>query len=131
MSRPLQEDERGMLSLRTLAMPADTNPHGDIFGGWIISQMDKAGGTFAYHLAKGRVVTVALDSITFHLPVYVGDEVSCYCRLEHVGRSSIRVRVETWVRRKELDREEMVTAGLFTFVAVDDQARPREVPRGS
>jgi len=114
-------------SLRTIAMPADTNPNGDIFGGWILSQMDLAGGTHAFHEAGGRVATVAVTGMKFHKPVVVGDEVSCYCSTERVGRTSIEVRVETWVRRRHGAAEEQVTEGRFTFVAIDDGGRPRPV----
>ena len=120
--------ESGQPSLRTVAMPADTNPNGDIFGGWILSQMDLAGGTHAFYAARGRVATVALTAMSFHKPVYVGDEVSCYCRTERVGTTSLAVRVETWVRRRrEALEEELVTEGLFTFVALDRRGRPRPV----
>lgn len=114
-------------SLRTIAMPSDTNPNGDIFGGWILSQMDLAGGTHAFYEAQGRVATVAVTAMKFHKPVNVGDEVSCYCATEKVGRTSITVRVETWVRRRRLTVEEQVTEGLFTFVALDQHGVPREV----
>src|SRR5690606_26187798 len=97
MSDELRSDQ-GIPSLRTVAMPADANPNGDIFGGWLMSQMDLAGGTFAAHVARGRVVTVAVDGMTFHKPVNIGDQVSCYCTTERIGRTSISVRVETWIR---------------------------------
>jgi acyl-CoA thioesterase YciA len=108
-------------------MPADTNPNGDIFGGWILSQMDLAGGTYAFHIAQGRVATVAVTGMQFHKPVYVGDEVSCYCETQRIGRTSITVQVETWVRRRRLVVEERVTEGLFTFVAIDENGKPRPV----
>ena len=112
-------------AVRTLAMPADTNSAGDIFGGWLMSQMDIAGGLHAYHTAAGRVVTVAVDAMTFHLPVFIGDEVSCYCTTERAGRTSIAVRVETWVRRRKDGSTLKVTEGLFTFVAIDENGCPR------
>ncbi|MFK7993597.1 MAG: acyl-CoA thioesterase [Granulosicoccus sp.] len=118
-------------SLRTIAMPADTNPNGDIFGGWILSQMDLAGGTHAFYEAQGRVATVAVTAMKFHKPVTVGDEVSCYCVTETIGRTSIQVRVETWVRRQRLAAEEQVTEGLFTFVALDADGQPRPVKDAS
>jgi acyl-CoA thioesterase YciA len=118
-------------SLRTLAMPANANPSGDIFGGWIMSQMDIAGGIHAYEVAKGRVATVAVDAMSFHLPVYVGDVVSCYCSTTRIGNTSIAVLVETWVRRRTSGAVENVTEGLFTFVAIDQDGRPRGVPRDS
>lgn len=119
--------EQTPASLRTIAMPSDTNPNGDIFGGWILSQMDLAGGTHAFYEAQGRVATVAVTAMKFHKPVNVGDEVSCYCATEKIGRTSITVRVETWVRRRRLAVEEQVTEGLFTFVALDLNGQPREV----
>ena len=122
-------EERTPASLRTIAMPADTNPNGDIFGGWILSQMDLAGGTYAFYVAQGRVATVAVTGMKFHKPVMVGDEVSCYCKTERIGRTSITVQVETWVRRRRQAVEEQVTEGVFTFVAIDADGRPREVDR--
>lgn len=114
-------------ALRTIAMPADTNPNGDIFGGWILSQMDLAGGTHAFHEAQGRVATVAVTAMKFHKPVNVGDEVSCYCVTESIGRTSVTVRVETWVKRQRLAEEQQVTEGLFTFVALDHEGHARDV----
>ncbi len=114
-------------SLRTIAMPADTNPNGDIFGGWILSQMDLAGGTYALYVAQGRVATVAVTGMKFYKPVNVGDEVSCYCATHAIGRTSVTVNVETWVRRRQMAVEEQVTEGLFTFVAIDAQGQPRPI----
>lgn len=124
-----RDREARIPSTRTVAMPADANPNGDIFGGWLMSQMDVAGGVHAMHRAGGRVVTVAVDAMTFHKPVQVGDQVSCYCVTEKVGNTSIRVRVETRVRRRhQVDaREEKVTEGLFTYVAIDADGKPRPV----
>ena len=116
-------------SLRTVAMPADANPSGDIFGGWLMSQMDIASGSYAGFVAMGRVVTVAVNAMTFHLPVYIGDEISCYCRTARIGTTSIAVDVETWVRRRQDARCEKVTEGRFIFVAIDDMGRPRPVKR--
>ena len=127
MTSPAIDRVKTPASLRTIAMPADTNPNGDIFGGWILSQMDLAGGTHAVYEAQGRVATVAVTAMKFHQPVIVGDEVSCYCVTTCIGRTSIRVRVETWVRRQRLAVEEQVTEGLFTFVAIDAHGRPRPV----
>ena len=124
-----QDDEsRGEPLVRTIAMPADTNPSGDIFGGWLLAQMDLAAGTMAYQRAKGRVATVALDGMAFHRPVYVGDLVSCYARVTQVGRSSITVHVETFARRGRTNEEVKVTEGRFTMVAIDAEGRPRPVP---
>lgn len=119
---------RGRLSIRTVAMPADTNPHGAIFGGWVLAQMDLAGGTHAFHRAKGLVVTVAVDSMTFHEPVFVGDEVSCYTEIVRIGNSSISVRVEAWVRRDNRDEQIRVTSAMFHFVAVNPDRSKRRVP---
>ncbi|HEY0837089.1 MAG TPA: acyl-CoA thioesterase [Azospirillum sp.] len=116
-------------ALRTIAMPADTNPNGDIFGGWLLAQMDLAGGVVALRRAGGRVATVGIEAMTFHKPVFVGDEVSCFARVTKVGRTSIRVRVETWVRRHRTGEPVKVTEGMFTFVAMGDDGRPREVPQ--
>lgn len=114
-------------SLRTIAMPADTNPNGDIFGGWILSQMDLAGGTHAFYVAQGRVATVAVTAMKFYKPVNVGDEVSCYCATHSVGTTSVTVCVETWVRRRCLAVDEQVTEGLFTFVAIGADGKPRPI----
>ncbi len=115
-------------AVRTLAMPADANPSGDIFGGWLMSQMDIAGGIAANARARGRVATVALDGMEFHLPVNVGDLVSCYTDIVRVGRTSITVRVETIVRRRHTGETVKVTQGAFTYVAIDADGRPRPVP---
>ncbi len=114
--------------MRTLAMPADTNPSGDIFGGWLLSQMDIAAGTVAYQRAKGRVATVAVDAMTFHKPVYVGDVVSCYAEVVRVGRTSITLQVEVWATRGRTGADIKVTEGRFTCVALDEAGRPRPVP---
>lgn len=112
-------------SLRTLAMPADANPSGDIFGGWIMSQMDIAGASFARSITKARVVTVAVDAMTFHLPVYVGDEVSCYCEMVQIGRTSVAVHIETWARRDRLADENIkVTEAVYTYVAMGEKGKP-------
>ena len=120
-------EDRGEPAVRTLAMPADTNPSGDIFGGWVLAQMDLAAGIVAAQRAQGRVATVALDGMTFHRPVYVGDLVSCYARVSRVGRTSIAVQVETYVLRRRTGDEVKVTEGRFTLVALDEQGRPRPV----
>jgi|TARA_B100001079_G_scaffold246725_1_gene235510 acyl-CoA thioesterase YciA len=117
----------GVPSIRTVAMPADANPNGDIFGGWLMAQMDVAGGTHAFSIAGGRVTTVAVDAMSFHLPVQIGDQVSCYCTTGRIGTTSISVKVETWVKRRHDGREEKVTEGQFTFVAIDQDGRPRPV----
>lgn len=121
----------GTLILRTLAMPSDTNANGDIFGGWIMSQMDMGGAILAKELAKGRVVTVSVDSMSFLRPVSVGDVVCCYGKCVKVGRSSMQVKVEVWIKQvyEGVQDRHCVTEALFTFVAVDKNGRPRPVPR--
>ena len=114
-------------SLRTIAMPADANPDGDIFGGWIMARMDIASGNFAAHTVKGRVVTVAVDAMTFHKPIFVGDDVSCYCNVIKTGNTSISINVEVWVQRHHSETVLKVTEGSFTFVAVDKQGSPRKI----
>ncbi|MCL4112513.1 UNVERIFIED_CONTAM: hypothetical protein GTU68_039423 [Idotea baltica] len=107
-------------------MPADANPSGDIFGGWIMSQMDIAGASYARQIAQSRVVTIAVEGMTFLLPVYVGDEVSCYCETEKLGRTSVAVKIETWVRRDRLTDESIkVTEAVYTYVSIDKNRRPR------
>ncbi len=117
-------------AIRAIAMPADANPSGDIFGGWIMSQMDLAGGNVAYHRAGGRVATVAVESISFLVPVAIGDEVSCYAEVTRVGRSSLSTRIEVWTRRRAGEERMKVTEGIFTYVAIDETGRPRPVPKG-
>ncbi|MDR3514994.1 MAG: acyl-CoA thioesterase [Azospirillaceae bacterium] len=109
-------------------MPADTNPSGDIFGGWLLAQMDIAGGNVAAYRARGRVATVGIEAMTFHQPVLVGDEVSCYAVIQRVGRTSVRIRVTTWVRRGFCSEPIKVTEGVFTYVAIGPDRRPRVVP---
>jgi acyl-CoA thioesterase YciA len=113
--------------LRTIAMPADANPNGDIFGGWLLSQMDLAGGVLAKECAQGRVATVAIDAMKFHQPVMIGDEVSCYCRIVRIGRTSVTIAIESWVRRSVGRDRQKVTEGLFVYVALDDHRRPRPI----
>jgi acyl-CoA thioesterase YciA len=114
-------------ALRTIAMPADANPDGDIFGGWIMAKMDLASGNFAAQVVKGRVVTVAVDAMTFLKPVYIGDDVSCYCSVSKTGNTSIVVTVDVWVKRHHSEIVVKVTEGCFTFVAIDDQGTPRKI----
>jgi acyl-CoA thioesterase YciA len=122
-------DLRGLQpAVRTLAMPGDTNPSGDIFGGWILAQMDIAAGTVAFERAQGRVATIAVDAMTFHQPILVGDVVSCYAEVVRVGRTSIAVQIEAWAKRTRTAEEVKVTEGRFTCVAIDEQRRPRTVP---
>jgi acyl-CoA thioesterase YciA len=119
----------GELTLRTLAMPADVNVNGDIFGGWVLSQMDIASGILAGARAKGRVATVALDAMKFIRPVKVGDVLCIYGRIERVGRTSMGIAIEAWVLRNRIDQREKVTEAMFTYVAIDENGRPRPVPQ--
>ena len=114
-------------TLVAIAMPMDTNPHGDIFGGWLVSQMDLAGSAAATRRAKGRVVTVAITGMTFHRPVFVGDEVSCYAEVIKVGHTSLTVKIESWACRGIGDEYIAVTDGTFTYVAVGADGKPRLV----
>jgi acyl-CoA thioesterase YciA len=118
---------RGELSLRTLAMPADTNQNGDIFGGWLLSQMDIAGGIYVAKSVRSRSVTVAIEAMTFRKPVFVGDVVSVYTDTVRVGRTSVSVRVEAWVTRANESQMILVTDGTFTYVAIDAQGMPTPV----
>ncbi len=118
---------QGDLSLQTVAMPADTNPHGDIFGGWLMSQMDLAGYVAACEVAQGRVATVAAEGMAFLTPVHVGAVVSCYSDVLEVGRSSVRIVVEVWINSRHDGEPIKVTEGTFTYVAIDDNKRTRPI----
>ena len=122
-------EPKGALTIRTLAMPADTNPAGDIFGGWVMSQMDIAGAIAAIERVKGRVVTVAVEAMTFIAPVKVGDVLCVYTTIERVGTTSITVSMEAWARRNRQDDRVKVTEGRFVYVALDDQGNKRAIPR--
>ena len=119
----------GDLCIRTLAMPADTNANGDIFGGWLLSQMDVGGGVFASKLAKSRTVTVAIEAMNFRKRVNVGDLVSVHATLVRLGRTSITVHLEAWMLRRRENCSILVTDGNFTYVSIDDQGRPQPVQR--
>lgn len=126
---PTQADSpNGDLTLRTMAMPADTNAAGDIFGGWVLSQMDLAGGIAAGQRAGGRVVTIAVDKMKFIRPVHVGDVLCVYSRVGRVGRTSMEINLEAWALRHRFGHREKVTEATFTFVSVDDDGRPVPVP---
>ena len=120
-------EPRGDLCTRTLAMPADTNANGDIFGGWLLSQMDIGGGVFASKIAKSRTVTVAIEAMNFRKAVYVGDLVSVYATLVRVGRTSITVHLEAWAVRNREMQSILVTDGNFTYVSIDDQGHPQPI----
>jgi acyl-CoA thioesterase YciA len=117
----------GDLCIRTLAMPADTNANGDIFGGWLLSQMDVGGGVFATKTTKCRTVTVAIEAMNFRKPVYVGDLVSVHATLVRIGKTSITVHLEAWVLRRKAVQSILVTDGNFTYVAIDDQGHPQVI----
>ena len=123
------ERPKGAQTVRVVAMPADTNANGDIFGGWVLSQMDMAGGVAAVERARGRVVTIKVDTMIFIRPVRVGDVLSVHTEVESIGRTSMKVHIEAWVRRFITHAQEKVTDATFTFVAIDDQGRPRPIPR--
>lgn len=123
-----QTTPRGTLTVRISAMPADTNANGDIFGGWVLSRMDQAGGIAGVERARGRVVTISVDAMTFIRPVRVGDVLEVYTEIERVGRTSMKIHIEAWARRFMTDIHEKVTDANFTFVAIDDDRRPRPIP---
>ncbi len=114
--------------IRVIAMPADANPHGDIFGGWLLSQMDLAGGNLAAQRARGRCATIAVDGMVFHEPVFVGDEVSCFGQVIRTGRTSIITRIEAWRRNFATGEVRKVTQAIFTYVAIGENRRPRPLP---
>ena len=115
--------------IRTIAMPADTNPSGDIFGGWLMAQMDLAAGNLAARVARGRSATIAVEGMTFHKPVKVGDEVSLYADMVSTGRTSMRIHVEAWRRNRYAEESVKVTDAIFTFVALDSEGRPRPLSK--
>lgn len=117
------------ITIQTLAMPGDTNPNGDIFGGWLVSQMDLAAGVLAKKIARGRAATVAINSMTFLRPVHVGDVVSCHVELVKLGKTSMTIAVEAWTEMLATGEKYCVTEGIFVFVAIDDHGNPRPVPK--
>ena len=123
------ESPKGELVIRTIAMPADTNPNGDIFGGWLMSQMDLGSGILASKTAKTRVVTVAVEGMSFLQPVRVGDTVACYAWVEKIGRTSMIIPVEVWVQRYMQTEQTRVSRGVFTYVALDNEGKPVPVKR--
>ncbi len=123
-----QPEPNGQLTLQTIAMPADTNANGDIFGGWLMSQMDLGSSVLARARARGRVATVAVEAMTFHLPVHVGDVVSIHARMLHEGVTSMTIAVEVWALRQPSGERARVTEAKFVFVAVDETGRKRALP---
>ena len=128
MSDASPDHPHGELTVRLIAMPADTNANGDIFGGWVMSQMDQAGGIAAVERAQGRAVTVAVEAMTFLSPMKVGDVLCVYTSVGKVGRTSMKIHIEAWAQRFRTHISEKVTVATFTFVAIDDEGRPRAVP---
>jgi acyl-CoA thioesterase YciA len=126
----IETEASGEVCIRTLAMPADTNQNGDIFGGWLLSQMDLAGGIFASKVAKSRTVTVAIEAMNFRKPVFVGDLVSVHGSLVRIGRTSMTVHLEVWVLRRKEMHSILVTDGNFTYVSIDDSGHPQVIPQG-
>ncbi|MGE0063398.1 MAG: acyl-CoA thioesterase [Xanthobacteraceae bacterium] len=122
-------EPRGVLTVRIGAMPADTNANGDIFGGWVLSRMDQAGGIAGVERARGRVVTIAIEAMTFIRPVWVGDVLEVYTEVTSIGRTSMKIHIEAWARRFRTEIHEKVTDANFTFVAIDDNGKPRPIPR--
>jgi acyl-CoA thioesterase YciA len=120
---------KGELTIQTLAMPVSTNANGDIFGGWIVSQMDLAAGVLAKRLSQGRVATVAINSMTFLKPVHVGDVVSCHVELIKQGNTSMTISVEVWALPATQAERYQVTEGVFVFVAIDENRKPRQVSK--
>ena len=125
----MEKPSRGELVIQTIAMPKDTNRHGDIFGGWLVAQMDLGSAILASKIAKARVVTVAIEHMSFLEPVRVGDTVACYARLEKIGRTSMRIPVEVWVHRFMSGEEIRVTSAVFIYVAIDETGKPVAVKR--
>ncbi len=126
---PVPGQPQGELVIRTIAMPADTNANGDIFGGWLMSQMDLGAAIVAKNLSRSRVTTVAVDGMVFLNPVFVGDIVNCHAKLLKIGRTSMKIDVEAWVQRGKDGTLLRVTEGVFTYVAIDDAGRPHPVHR--
>ncbi len=128
-TEPTQDEPKGELTVSVVAMPGDTNANGDIFGGWVLSQMDAAGGVAAVERARGRVVTIKVDGMTFIRPVRVSDVLSVHTQVESIGRTSMKIHIEAWAKRFLSHEREKVTDATFTFVAIDENGRPRPIPR--
>jgi acyl-CoA thioesterase YciA len=134
-NRPAQDRQagpqtpQGALTVRIIAMPADTNANGDIFGGWVMSRMDQAGGIAGVERARGRVVTVSIDAMTFIQPMRVGDVLEVYTEVRSIGRTSMKIHIEAWAMRFRTNHRDKVTDANFTFVAIDDEGRPRPIPK--
>ncbi len=124
-----RQQKDGVLLVRTIAMPADTNPSGDVFGGWIMSQMDLAAGNMAARVSQGRGATVSVEAMQFLRPLKVGDEVTLYATLTKVGRTSMRIHIDVWGRPRMSEQSHKVTEAEFVFVALDEDGKPRPIPR--
>jgi acyl-CoA thioesterase YciA len=122
---------QGDVEIRTIAMPADTNANGDIFGGWVVSQMDLAAASYAQKYTKGRAVTVAIDGMSFISPAAVGELLTCYATLHKIGNTSIQIKIEAWVMSPVTLQIRQVTEGMFTFVAIDQNGRPRVIQKSA
>lgn len=123
----MPESPFGDPAIRAVAMPADANANGDIFGGWVLSQMDLAGGTVASQRSAGRCATVAIEAMSFHRPVFIGDLVSCFATIAKTGRTSMTVKINTYAQRRLSNEQVKVTEGTFVYVAIDDEGRPRSI----
>lgn len=123
----MSKKPQGEIGIQTLAMPADANANGDIFGGWLVSQMDLAGGVVAKKLSRGRITTAAINSMSFLKPVHIGDIVTCYVKIIKTGVTSMTLEVEAWTQPPTTDETYQVTTGTFIYVAIDDNGRPRKV----
>jgi acyl-CoA thioesterase YciA len=122
-----QSNPEGDLVTRSIAMPSDTNVYGDIFGGWLLSQMDLGGSVLAHQCSRNRMTTIAVDGMVFIKPVFIGDLVSCYAKVHRKGNTSVTIAVDTWVTRRIDESRHHVTKGLFTYVAINDQGRPTPI----
>ena len=120
---------RGVSSLQTIAMPSDTNWNGDIFGGWLLSKMDLAGAVAPRRRSNGRITTIAIDAMVFYHPVHIGDVITCYTSIEHVGNTSMKIRIEVWEDEGPGKVAMKYTEGVFTYVAIDEDRKPRPIPR--
>jgi acyl-CoA thioesterase YciA len=128
MSSSTEKMPCGAPVIRTISMPADTNPSGDIFGGWLMAQMDLAAGNAATRRARGRCATAAVTGMGFHSPVFVGDEVSLFASIQKVGRTSLTIQIDAWRRSRNEEETTKVTEATFVFVAIDENRLPRPVP---
>ncbi len=128
MNTPPERQPRGEISLQTVAMPADTNWNGDIFGGWLLAQMDLAGAVMAQQRAQGRVATVAIEGMSFLQPVAVGTVIRCHTEIVHCGRTSLQIAIEVWGALQPQGRNVLLTEGRYTYVAIDEHGRKRQLP---